>query len=51
MAVDIVGYIPLLSIVFSSMGISFVFKDFIADFVASMVITRKILTRKEKQLH
>ena len=40
MAVDIVGYIPLLSIVFSSMGISFVFKDFIADFVASMVIKK-----------
>lgn len=40
MSVDIVGYIPLLSIVFSSMGISFVFKDFIADLVASMVIKR-----------
>jgi small-conductance mechanosensitive channel len=40
MAVDIVGYIPLLSIVFSSMGISFVFKDFIADLVASLVIKK-----------
>lgn len=40
MAVDIVGYIPLLSILFSSMGISFVFKDFIADFVASLVIKK-----------
>jgi hypothetical protein len=40
MAVDIVGYIPLLSILFSSMGISFVFKDFIADLVASIVIKR-----------
>lgn len=37
---DIVGYIPLLSIVFSSMGISFVFKDFIADLVATMVIKK-----------
>lgn len=44
MAVDIVGYIPLLSILFSSMGISFVFKDFIADLVASLVI------RKNKDL-
>jgi small-conductance mechanosensitive channel len=44
MSVDIVGYIPLLSIVFSSMGISFVFKDFIADLVATMVI------RKNKDL-
>lgn len=40
MSIDIVGYIPLLSIVFSSMGISFVFKDFIADLVASMVIKK-----------
>ena len=40
MAMDIVEYIPLLSIVFSSMGISFVFKDFIADLVASMVIKK-----------
>jgi small-conductance mechanosensitive channel len=38
---SILGYIPLLSIVFSSMGFSLVFKDFIADLVASMVI-RKI---------
>lgn len=38
---SLLGYIPLLSIVFSSMGFSFVFKDFIADLVASMVI-RKI---------
>jgi small-conductance mechanosensitive channel len=40
MAMDIVEYIPLMSIVFSSMGISFVFKDFIADLVASMVIKK-----------
>lgn len=40
MAVDIVEYIPLLSIVFSSMGVSFVFKDFIADLVATMVIKK-----------
>ncbi|HEY7734223.1 MAG TPA: hypothetical protein VIB07_05465 [Nitrososphaera sp.] len=37
---SILGYIPLLSIVFSSMGFSFVFKDFIADLVASMVIKK-----------
>ncbi len=40
MSVDLYAYIPLLSIVFSSMGISFVFKDFIADLVASMVIKK-----------
>ena len=40
MAIDVVEYIPLLSIVFSSMGISFVFKDFIADLVASLVIRK-----------
>lgn len=40
MAMDVVEYIPLLSIVFSSMGISFVFKDFIADLLASMVIKK-----------
>ena len=40
MAIDVVEYIPLLSIVFSSMGISFVFKDFIADLVASLVIKK-----------
>jgi small-conductance mechanosensitive channel len=40
MAIDIVEYIPLLSIVFSSMGISFVFKEFIADLVASLVIKK-----------
>jgi small-conductance mechanosensitive channel len=40
MSTEILGYIPLLSIVFSSMGISFVFKDFIADLVASMVIKK-----------
>ncbi|MGI0014807.1 MAG: hypothetical protein ACREBU_15410, partial [Nitrososphaera sp.] len=40
MSVDLVGYIPLLSIVFSSMGISFVFKDFIADLMASIVIKK-----------
>lgn len=35
-----VTYIPLLSIVFSSMGMSFVFKDYIADLLATMVIRR-----------
>lgn len=40
MAEDILVYIPLLSIVFSSMGVSFVFKDFIADLIATMVIKR-----------
>jgi small-conductance mechanosensitive channel len=40
MATEILGYIPLLSIVFSSMGFSFVFKDFIADLIASMVIKK-----------
>lgn len=40
MSTEILGYIPLLSIVFSSMGLSFVFKDFIADLVASMVIKK-----------
>jgi hypothetical protein len=40
MASDLMVYIPLLSIVFSSMGISFVFKDFIADLLATMVIKK-----------
>ena len=40
MASDILGYIPLLSILFSSMGVSFVFKDFIADLIATMVIKK-----------
>ena len=40
MSADIVAYLPLLSIVFSSMGISFVFKDYIADLVATLVIRR-----------
>lgn len=40
MEIDIYAYIPLLSIVFSSMGVSFVFKDFIADLVATMVIKK-----------
>ncbi|HEY8140344.1 MAG TPA: hypothetical protein VIE86_04605 [Nitrososphaera sp.] len=40
MSTEILVYIPLLSIVFSSMGLSFVFKDFIADLVASMVIKK-----------
>src|ERR1051326_533623 len=38
MAVDLVAYVPLLSIVFSSMGISLVFKDYIADLVATIVM-------------
>jgi small-conductance mechanosensitive channel len=40
MAEDLLVYIPLLSIVFSSMGISFVFKDFIADLIATMVVKK-----------
>lgn len=40
MAMDVVEYIPLLSILFSSMGVSFVFKDFIADLLASIVIKK-----------
>ena len=38
MSIDIVSYLPLLSIVFSSMGVSFVFKDYIADLIATMVM-------------
>lgn len=38
MAMDLVTYLPLLSIVFSSMGVSFVFKDYIADLIATMVM-------------
>ncbi len=38
MSIDIVSYLPLLSIVFSSMGVSFVFKDYIADLIATMVV-------------
>src|SRR5574338_340572 len=34
------AYLPLLSIVFSSMGISFVFKDFIADLIATLIIRK-----------
>ncbi len=37
---EIVSYLPLMSIVFSSMGISFVFKDYIADLLATFVIKK-----------
>src|SRR5437016_2190880 len=35
---DLVSYLPLLSIIFSSMGVSFVFKDYIADLIATIVM-------------
>jgi small-conductance mechanosensitive channel len=40
MSLDLTSYIPLMSIVFSSMGISLVFKDYIADLIATTVIKR-----------
>jgi small-conductance mechanosensitive channel len=40
MAEEIIAYVPLLSIVFSSMGMSFVFKDYIADLVSTVVIKK-----------
>jgi small-conductance mechanosensitive channel len=40
MSTDMITYIPLLSIVFSSMGMSFVFKDYIADMIANVVIKK-----------
>jgi len=40
MSEDLVAYLPLLLTGFSSMGISLVFKDYIADLLATMVIKR-----------
>jgi len=40
MSADFVAYLPLLLTGFSSMGISFVFKDYLADLLATMVIKR-----------
>lgn len=40
MSAEIIAYVPLLSIVFSSMGMSFVFKDYIADLVSTVVIKK-----------
>ena len=40
MAADIIGYIPLLSIVFSSMGVGIVFKDYIAALISTVVIKK-----------
>jgi len=40
MAEELIMYLPLMSALFSSAGISFVFKDYIADLVATMVIKR-----------
>lgn len=40
MAADIMVYVPLLSIVFSSMGIGIVFKDYIANMISTVVIKK-----------
>ena len=40
MSLDLVALWPILSIVFSSMGVSFVFKDYIADLIATMVVKK-----------
>src|SRR5713101_4734127 len=40
MSIDLESYIPFLSIVISTMGVSFVFKDFIGDLLATMVIKK-----------
>jgi len=40
MAEELIAYLPLMSALFSSAGISFVFKDYIADLVATMVIRK-----------
>ena len=40
MAGEILEYWPIFSILFSSMGISFVFKDYIADLLATLVIKK-----------
>lgn len=37
---EIVAYLPLMSVLFSSMGMSFVFKDYIADLIATIVIKK-----------
>ncbi len=40
MAGEFLDYWPIFSILFSSMGISFVFKDYIADLLATLVIKK-----------
>lgn len=40
MSAEMMTYIPLMSIIFSSMGMSFVFKDYIADMIATVVIKK-----------
>jgi small-conductance mechanosensitive channel len=40
MSADISAYLPQLGIIFSSMGASFVFKDYIANLVSTLVIKR-----------
>lgn len=40
MSADIGAYLPQLGIIFSSMGASFVFKDYIANLVSTLVIKR-----------
>ncbi len=40
MSAEVMTYIPLMSIIFSSMGMSFVFKDYIADVIATVVIKK-----------
>jgi small-conductance mechanosensitive channel len=40
MAEELYTYLPLMSALFSSAGISFVFKDYIADLVATLVIKK-----------
>lgn len=40
MSAEMLTYIPLMSIIFSSMGMSFVFKDYIADMIATVVIKK-----------
>ncbi|MEM2139462.1 MAG: mechanosensitive ion channel [Nitrososphaera sp.] len=40
MAEEIITYLPLMGVLFSSMGVSFVFKDYIADVLAYFVIRK-----------
>ena len=40
MAEEIFTYLPLLGVLFSSMGMSFVFKDYIADLLANLVMRK-----------
>lgn len=40
MSADIGAYLPQLGIIFSSMGASFVFKDYIANLISTLVIKR-----------